>query len=361
MPPGIPPVFASSEERTALFGQLAGWLGKRFSQSQALREQHGHTLTWIENEPPEAVAFPQSADEVVRIIKLCAEKRVPVIAFGAGTSLEGHLNAPHGGLALDLSLMDKILRVNAEDMDCEVEAGVKRKALNGYLRNTGLFFPVDPGADATLGGMAATRASGTCAVRYGTMRENVMNVTAVLANGEVVKSGQRARKSSAGYDLTRLFIGSEGTLGIITQLTLRLYGIPEAIVAAVCPFTALEGACKATAAAIQLGLGMARIELLDAFQIRICNAYSKLALPEIPTLFLEFHGTPAATGEQVNLFSALAEENGGGPLTHAANPEEGRSCGRRGTTSIGHSGALRPESRRMSPTSASRSPTLRLA
>jgi len=314
--------FASPKDREAVFAALEDWLGNRFSQAPAQCEQHGHTLTWIENQPPEAVAFPHSADEVVRIVKLCAEKRVPIIAFGAGTSLEGHLNAPYGGLALDLSQMDRILRVNAEDMDCEVEAGVKRKALNESLRDTGLFFPVDPGADATLGGMASTRASGTNAVRYGTMRDNVMNVTAVLANGEIVKTGRRARKSSAGYDLTRLIVGSEGTLAIITQLTLRLYGIPEAVVAAVCPFAEVEGACKATAAAIQLGLGVARIELLDALQIRISNLYSKLTLPEVPTLFLEFHGTPAGTKEQVEIFSALAEENGGGPTSHAATPEE---------------------------------------
>ncbi|MGO9173288.1 MAG: FAD-binding oxidoreductase [Rhodomicrobium sp.] len=317
-----PPAFASAQDRSALYADLASWLGNRFSQAPALREQHGHTLTWIENQPPDAVAFPQSTDEVVRIVKLCAQMRVPIVAFGAGTSLEGHLNAPYGGLALDFAQMDRICQVNAEDMDCEVEAGVKRKALNTHLRDTGLFFPVDPGADATLGGMAATRASGTCAVRYGTMRENVMNVTAVLASGEVIKTGQRARKSAAGYDLTRLIVGSEGTLGIITQLSLRLYGIPEAIVAAVCPFSALEGACTATAAAIQLGLGVARIELLDALQVRICNVYSKLTLPEVPTLFLEFHGTPAATEEQVNIFSALAGANGGGPLSYTANPEE---------------------------------------
>jgi D-lactate dehydrogenase (cytochrome) len=317
-----PPVFAIREIRESLFAELQSWLGNRFSRAPALREQHGHTLTWIENQPPEAVAFPHSTDEVVRIVKLCAEKRVPIVAFGAGTSLEGHLNAPFGGIALDFSHMDKIVRVNAGDLDCEVEAGVKRKALNESLRDTGLFFPVDPGADATLGGMAATRASGTCAVRYGTMRENVINITAVLANGEVVKTAQRARKSSAGYDLTRLIVGSEGTLGIITQLTLRLYGIPEAIVAAVCPFAELEGACKATAAAIQLGLGVARIELLDAFQVRICNVYSKLTLPEVPTLFLEFHGTPAGTREQVEIFAGLAAENGGGPLSHAATVED---------------------------------------
>lgn len=317
-----PAAFGGQAERKALFGELQSWLGNRFSQAPAVREQHGHTLTWIENQPPEAVAFPHNQEEVVRIVKLCLEKRVPIIAFGAGTSLEGHLNAPHGGLAIDFSHMDKILRVNAEDMDCEVEPGVKRKALNESLRDTGLFFPVDPGADATLGGMTGTRASGTCAVRYGTMRDNVVNITAVLANGEVIKTGNRARKSSAGYDLTRLLVGSEGTLGIITKLTVRLHGIPEAIVSAVCPFSDVAGACKATASAIQLGLGVARIELLDALQVRMCNLYSKLSLPEVPILFLEFHGTPAATEEQVEIFSALAEENGGGPLSSTANPDE---------------------------------------
>ncbi len=316
------PGFAEPHERKALFAELQNWLGNRFSESASVREQHGHTLTWIENQPPEAVAFPHTAQEVVRIVKMCAARRVPLIPFGAGTSLEGQLNAPYGGLALDFSHMDKILRVNAEDMDCEVEAGVKRKALNETLRDTGLFFPVDPGADATLGGMAGTRASGTCAVRYGTMRENVLNVTAVLASGEIIKTGQRARKSSAGYDLTRLLVGSEGTLGIVTQLTVRLHGIPEAIVSAVCPFTEVEGACKATAAAIQLGLGVARIELLDPLQVHMCNIYSKLTLPEVPTLFLEFHGTPAATQEQVSIFTMLAEENGGGPLSSTAHPDE---------------------------------------
>ncbi len=314
--------FAPPQEREALFAEFQGWLGNRFSQAPALREQHGHTLTWLENQPPEAVAFVHSADEVVRIVKRCNEMRVPVIAFGAGTSLEGHLNAPFGGIALDFSHMTKVLRVNAADMDCEVEAGIKRRELNESLRDTGLFFPVDPGADATIGGMAATRASGTCAVRYGTMRENVVNITAVLANGEVVKTAQRARKSSAGYDLTRLLVGSEGTLGIITQLTVRLYGIPESIVAAICPFSDLEGACRATAAAIQLGLGVARIELLAPLQVRMCNLYSKLTLPEVPTLFLEFHGTTVGTAEQVEIFTALAEENGGGPLASAGQAEE---------------------------------------
>ncbi len=314
--------FADHSARASVFALLHDWLGNRFSQAGALREQHGHTLTWIENQPPEAVAFPNSAEEVQRIVKLCSEKRVPLIAFGAGTSLEGHLNAPFGGIALDFSHMDKLLRLNSEDMDCAVEPGMKRRALNEQLRDTGLFFPVDPGADATLGGMAATRASGTCAVRYGTMRDNVLNITAVLANGEIVKTGNRARKSSAGYDLTRLLVGSEGTLGIITQLTVKLYGIPEAVVSAVCPFANLEGACKATATAIQLGLGVARIELLDALQVHICNTYSKLTLPEVPTLFVEFHGTPAATREQVEIFEEVARDNGGGPLTSTASADE---------------------------------------
>jgi D-lactate dehydrogenase (cytochrome) len=279
-------------------------------------------LTWIENQPPEAVVFPHTTDEVVRIVNLCAHARVPIVAFGAGTSLEGHTNAPYGGVCLDLSGMDRVLAVQADDLTCEVEPGVRRRALNEYLRDTGLFFPVDPGADATVGGMAATRASGTNAVRYGTIRENVVNLTIVLASGEIVKTAKRARKSAAGYDLTHLLIGSEGTLGIITGLTLRLHGIPETIIPAVCPFGSLEGACKTTAAAMQHGLGVARIELLDPLQVRISNLYSKLTLPEVPTLFLEFHGTPAAAQEQVAIFSELATDNGGGPLTRAASPEE---------------------------------------
>jgi D-lactate dehydrogenase (cytochrome) len=318
----LPESYASAEERRALFAEMQGWLGNRFSQAPAVREQHGHTLTWIENQPPEAVAFPHTTEDVVRIVTRCAEVRVPVIPFGAGTSLEGHLNAPFGGLAVDFSNMAAILRVNADDLDCEVEPGVKRLALNEHLRDTGLFFPVDPGADASIGGMASTRASGTCAVRYGTMRENVVNVTAVLASGEIVKTAGRARKSSAGYDLTRLLVGSEGTLGIITALTVKLYGIPETVISAVCPFATLEGACKATTAAIQMGLGVARIELLDPLQIRISNQHSKLTLDETPTLFLEFHGSAAATAAEVELFEAIAEETGGGPLKSAGSPED---------------------------------------
>ena len=302
--------------------QLAARFGSRLITSQAVREQHAHTTTWLPPQPPDAVVMAQETVDIQDTVRISAKYGVPVIAFGTGTSLEGHVNAPAGGITIDLHDMNRVLEVHADDLDCVIEPGVTRKALNEHLRDQGMFFPIDPGADASLGGMASTRASGTNAVRYGTMRENVMNVTAVLANGEIVKTAQRARKSSAGYDLTRLFVGSEGTLGIITQLTLRLYGIPEAVVAAVCPFAELEGACKTAAAAIQLGLGVARIELLDALQIRISNLYSKLTLPEAPTLFLEFHGTPAGTKEQVEIFSALAEENGGGPTSHASTPEE---------------------------------------
>jgi D-lactate dehydrogenase (cytochrome) len=256
------------------------------------------------------------------VVRLCAGARVPVIPFGTGTSLEGHLNAPYGGVSLDLSRMNRILAVHEADLDCVVEPGVTRKALNDHLRDLGLFFPVDPGADASLGGMAATRASGTNAVRYGTMRDAVLGLTAVLADGSVITTGGRARKTSAGYDLTRLLIGSEGTLGVITGLTLKLYGIPETILSAVCPFASIEGACNATIAALQMGLPLARIELADEVQIRACNAYSHLALPEMPTLFLEFHGTAASAREQVEAFAEIARAEGGGEFDWAERQED---------------------------------------
>jgi len=301
---------------------LAERFEKRFSTSEDVRVQHGSTLTWLPNQPPDAVVYPQTTDEVVEIVKLCAEHRVPIIAFGAGTSLEGHLNAPLGGISIDLTRMNKVLAVNSEDLDCVVEAGVTRGHLNEYLRDTGLFFPVDPGADATLGGMAATRASGTNAVRYGTMRDAVLNLTVVMADGKVVRTARRARKSSAGYDLTHLLVGSEGTLGIITELTLRLHGIPESILSAVCPFESVRGACDATITAIQLGLGLARVEFLDEVQIEACNAHSKLDLPISPTLFLEFHGTLAGTREQVETFAQIAADNGGGDFQWAERAED---------------------------------------
>lgn len=311
-----------SGPRMATLAALKLRFGSRYADSAALREQHGHTTTWIANEPPEAVIFPESTEEVVEIVNLCRESRTPIIPFGVGTSLEGHLNAPFGGVCLDFARMKRILAVNAEDMDCEVEPGVTRKELEAHLRDTGLFFPIDPGADATLGGMAATRASGTMAVRYGTMRECVLNLTAVMADGSVVRTASRARKSSAGYDLTRLLVGSEGTLGITTALTLRLFGLPETILAAVCPFKTLDGACRTVTQAIQLALGLARIELLDAVQMRASNSYSKLSLAEVPTLFLEFHGTRQATIEQVEIFKELAAAEGGGPFEWAERPED---------------------------------------
>jgi len=313
---------ATAEGKQALFAQLAARFGKRFSLSEALREQHANTLTWLKLEPPDAVLFAETEAEVSEVVRLCAAARVPVIPFGTGTSLEGHVNAPFGGVSLDLSCMNRILAVHEADLDCVVEPGVTRKQLNDYLRGSGLFFPVDPGADASLGGMAATRASGTNAVRYGTMRDAVLGLSAVLADGSVIKTGGRARKSSAGYDLTRLLVGSEGTLGIIVSLTLKLHGIPEAIVSAVCPFASIEGACNATIAALQIGLPLARIELLDEVQIRACNAYSHLDLPEAPTLFLEFHGTQASTREQVEAFAAVAAAEGGGDYAYAERPED---------------------------------------
>ncbi len=310
------------DAKTALFATLSSRFGDRFSTSTSLREQHGHTLTWIKNEPPDAVLFATTTGDVAEAVKLCAAARVPVIPFGTGTSLEGHVNAPHGGVSIDLSCMNAVLAVHAEDLDCVVEPGVTRKALNEHLRDLGLFFPIDPGADASLGGMAATRASGTNAVRYGTMRDNVLGLTVVLADGSVIKTGGRARKSASGYDLTRLLVGSEGTLGVITELTLKLHGIPETILTAICPFASIEGACNATIAALQMGLPLARIELLDEVQMRACNAYSRLTLAETPTLFLEFHGTQAATQEQARSFAAIALEEGGGVLISAGRQEE---------------------------------------
>ncbi len=301
---------------------LAQRFGERFSRSEALRRQHGQNTTWLPVQPPDAVVFPESTEEVAEIVRICGDHRVPVIAFGVGTSLEGHVNAPYGGVSVDLGRMNRILDVHTEDLDCVVQPGVTRKQVNEHLRDQGLFFPIDPGADATLGGMAATRASGTNAVRYGTMRDNVINLTAVMPNGEIVRTARRAKKTSAGYDLTRLLIGSEGTLGIITELTLKLYGIPEAIAAGVCGFASVKGACDATILAIQSGIPVARIELLDALQVKACNAYSRLELAEVPTLFLEFHGSPASVAEQSEAFGEIARECGGGEFSWAVRPEE---------------------------------------
>jgi len=270
----------------------------------------------------DAVIFARSTEEVSDIVRVCAEYEVPVIAFGTGTSLEGHVNAPHGGISIDLSQMNEILAVHAEDLDCVVQPGVTRMTLNTYLRDTGLFFPIDPGADASLGGMASTRASGTNAVRYGTMKENVISVTAVMADGRIVKTAQRTKKSSAGYDLTRLLVGAEGTLGIITELTLKLYGIPEAISGGSCSFPSEEAACNAVIQTIQMGIPVARIEVMDALQVRAINQYSNLSLREEPLLLLEFHGTDASVREQAELFKEIAEDNGGGEFIWTTDAQE---------------------------------------
>ena len=306
----------------SIVDELREFLGNRVSTAAAVREQHGHDESYHGTAPPDVVVFPESTDEVARIVGLCARHRCPMIPFGTGTSLEGHVQALHGGVSIDVTRMDRILEVNAEDLDCRIQPGVRRKQLNEYLRDTGLFFPIDPGADASLGGMTATRASGTNAVRYGTMRENVLGLTLVLADGRVVKTGGRARKSAAGYDLTRLFVGSEGTLGVITEIRLRLYGIPEAISAAVCSFDALAGAVDTVIQTIQCGVPVARIELLDEVQMDAINRYSGLDYPVSPTLFFEFHGSEQGVREQVEMVSALAEENTGGEFRWATRPED---------------------------------------
>jgi D-lactate dehydrogenase (cytochrome) len=302
--------------------ELAKRFGNRLVTSQAVREQHANTLTWQKNEAPDAVVFVESTADCVELVKVCATERMPLIAFGTGTSLEGHINAPFGGVSVDLSRMNNILAVHAEDLDCVVEPGVTREDLNTHLRADGLFFPIDPGANASLGGMTATRASGTNAVRYGTMRDNVLSLKAVLPSGEIVTTATRAKKSSSGYDLTRLFVGSEGTLGLITEITLKLQGIPEAIAAGVCPFPSVKAACDATILTIQSGIPVARIELLDTLSVQAVNLHSKLDLPETPVLFLEFHGSDAGVKEQSERFGEIAAELGGGPFAWATKPEE---------------------------------------
>jgi D-lactate dehydrogenase (cytochrome) len=307
----------------ALVERLAVDYGDRAVTNAAVREQHGHGEGLADPAPPDVVVYPQSTEEVAAIVRLCHAARVPVIAFGVGTSLEGHVAALHGGVCLDFSTMNRIVEVNADDLDCRVEAGVTREQLNADLKGTGLFFPIDPGANATIGGMAATRASGTNAVRYGTMRENVLGLTVVTADGRIVRTGGRARKSAAGYDLTRLFIGQEGTLGIITEVQLRLYGVPEAISAAVCQFADLRAAVQTVIVAMQHGIPVARIELLDDVQMRACIGYSKLGgLAPKPTLFFEFHGTAAAVAEQARTMEAIALEHAGSAFHWATAPEE---------------------------------------
>ncbi len=316
--------------------------GDRATVNETIREQHGNTLTWAKNQPPQAVVFAENTAEVAEIVKLANRFRVPLIPFGAGSSLEGHTNAPFGGVSVDLSRMKRVVTVNAEDLDCTVEAGVTRQELNEHLRDVGLFFPIDPGAEATLGGMVSTRASGTNAVRYGTMKDCVLSLTVVLPNGEVILTASRAKKSSAGYDLTRLFIGAEGTLGIITEITLKLHGIPEAVAGGVCPFPSVKAACDAVISTIQFGIPVARIELLDENQVRACNLYNKAALPETPMLFVEFHGTEDGVKEQTERFGEIVAEYGGGPFDWATKPEDRSKLWRMRHEAYWASLALRP-------------------
>ena len=302
--------------------ELRALFGERLSTSTGVRDHHSKDESWHHPHRPDAVVFPNSTEEVSAIVQICAAHRTPVIAYGTGTSLEGNVIPHHGGVVVDLMNMNQVLRVNAEDLDATVQARVTRKQLNDYIRDQGLFFPIDPGADASLGGMAATRASGTNAVRYGTMRENVLALTVVLSDGRIIRTARRSRKSAAGYDLTRLFVGSEGTLGIITEVTLRLYGIPEAMAAAVCSFDSLEGAVRTVIQTIQLGVPVARIELLDEVQMDSVNRFSKLSYPVKDTLFLEFHGTQNGVKEQAELVQSIAAEHGGGEFKWATRQEE---------------------------------------
>jgi D-lactate dehydrogenase (cytochrome) len=313
----------AADEVAALVARLGQAYGERAVTSAAVREQHGHGEGLADAALPDVVVFPETNEEVAAVVRLCHAAKVPVIAFGVGTSLEGHVAALYGGVCLDLSRMSRVLEVNAADLDCRVQAGVTREQLNAELRGTGLFFPIDPGANATLGGMASTRASGTNAVRYGTMRENVLGLTVVTADGRIVRTGGRARKSSAGYDLTRLMVGSEGTLGIITEVQLRLYGVPEAISAAVCQFPDLGAAVDTVIQTMQLGVPVARIELLDDVQMGACIRYSKLEGYEAkPTLFFEFHGSEAGVQEQAQTVEQLAREQGGSAFEWASRPED---------------------------------------
>ena len=316
------PLRRNSAGIAGAIAELEAAFGNRVVTSQAVREQHANTTTWVAGEPPDAVVYPQSADDVQQIVRVCVRHRAPVIAFGTGTSFEGHVNAPYGGVSIDLKDMNRIIAIHPQDFDCVVEPGVTRKQLNDYLCDQGLFFPVDPGADASLGGMCSTRASGTTAVRYGTMKDNVLALKVVRPDGALMTTSRRARKSSAGYDLTRLMVGAEGTLGIITELTLKLHGLPEATASAVCRFPSIQAACDAAITAIQTGIPIARVELLDEIQVKVCNTYSKLGLPEEPMLFLEFHGTQASVAEQSERFGDIAREYGAGSFEWSAQPED---------------------------------------
>ena len=306
----------------AFLAALQQRFGAQCSTAMAVREQHGRDESVFSVPPPAAVVFAESTADVADAVALCARHRVPVIPFGVGSSLEGHLLAVQGGISIDLGRMNQVLAIQAEDLTVTVQPGVTRKALNEALRSEGLFFPIDPGADASIGGMTATRASGTNAVRYGTMRENVLALEVVTASGEVIHTGTRAKKSSAGYDLTRLMVGSEGTLGVMTQITVRLYPLPEAVSAAICSFPSIEAAVRTTIQTIQIGVPIARVELIDHHTVRMVNAHSKLNLREEPMLLMEFHGSPASVKEQAEMVQDIASEFGGQAFEWASTPEE---------------------------------------
>lgn len=301
---------------------LSRRFGDRLTVNRTIRDRHGTDESYHAPRAPDAVVFPQGKEDVIDIVNICRDHRTPIIPFGVGTSLEGHIAALKGGVCVDLGQMNSVLSVNPEDLDVTVEPGVTRKQLNEHLRDTGLFFPIDPGADATIGGMTATRASGTNAVRYGTMRENVLSLGVVLPDGRYIRTGKRARKSSAGYDLTRLFVGSEGTLGVITDVTLRLYGIPEVISAAICSYPTVDAAVQTTILTIQSGVPIARIELVDEVQMQALNKFSDLGLAEQPTLFFEFHGTEAGVGEQIQTVRSISDEFGGTDFDWASRAED---------------------------------------
>ncbi|WP_174800571.1 FAD-binding oxidoreductase [Martelella limonii] len=331
------------EAAATVISILKQQFGEKLQTGKAFRAQHAHTTTYLPPQLPDAVFFAESVEDVKAVVKVCAQHKVPIVPFGTGSSLEGQINAPEGGISVDLSRMNRVLEVNAEDLDCRVEPGITREELNTYLRDTGLFFPIDPGANASIGGMASTRASGTNAVRYGTMKDVVLAVTAVTADGEEITTAHRARKSSAGYDLTRLFVGAEGTLGIITSVTLKLSGIPEKIAGGVSSFKTLEEACNAVIMTVQMGIPVARIELLDALQVKACNAYSNLDFPEAPLLLLEFHGSEEAVALQSGQFAEIAAECGGSEFVWTANTEERNRLWKARHNAYWASRALEPE------------------
>ena len=316
------PEIGQRDTPAAFIDALKARFAERCSTALVVREQHGRDESSFDAPPPAAVVFAESTADVADAVKLASQYNVPVIPFGVGTSLEGHLLAIQGGISIDVSRMNKVLHIHAEDLTVTVQPGVTRKQLNEAVKSTGLFFPIDPGADATLGGMSATRASGTNAVRYGTMRENVLALEVVTASGEIIRTGTRAKKSSAGYDLTRLMVGSEGTLGIITEVTVKLYPLPEAISAAICSFPSIEAAVRTTIEVIQLGVPIARVELIDRHTVRMVNAHSKLGLREEPMLLMEFHGSPGSVKEQAELVQELASGHGGNAFEWASTPEE---------------------------------------